>query len=289
MDIQYTVVSAADRPGHENEDAVVVRTVGADLIAVVADGHGDRGVEGNDPAAFARFVAEHTAEAMERPEGEIPVGFDETARRVVERGFDPRVGCVVAGIRVSPERGRILVAHAGDVRLYANVRRPRQPLDRRPGFRVLTRDHTPGRATEDERLRPFIQAGQVKIRESSPLGIGWAMGSQCLCIPGADGTYILLEPSRGFGDVPFQPAFTHVPELTTISLEGALRSAVFALCSDGARRNVGRTFKKFETLGVPDTLAALGEEFLALHAGRVSGVSSTGEDDATVVFFRVVW
>jgi serine/threonine protein phosphatase PrpC len=289
MDIQYTVVSAADRPGHENEDAVVVRPVGADLIVVVADGHGDRGVEGNDQAVFARFVAGHIAHVLQRPEEEVPAGFDETARRVVERGFDPRVGCVVAGIRVSPEHGKIFVAHAGDVRLYVNVRRPRQPLDRRPGFRVLTRDHTPGRSTEDERLRPFVQAGQIKIRESSPLGIGWMMGTSCLSIPGEEGSYILLEPSRGFGDVAFQPAFTHTPELTTVSLEGALKSAVFALCSDGARRNVGRTFKKFETLGVPDTLAALGEEFLALHAGRVHGLSSIGEDDATVVFFRVVW
>lgn len=288
MDIQYTVVSAADRPGHVNEDAVVVRTVGEELVVVVTDGHADKYVDRRKPAEFARFVAEHTADVMEGSEEGILAGFDETARLVSEREFDPRVGCVVAGIRLSPAQERILAAHAGDVRLYANVRRPRG-IERRPGFRVLTRDHIPSRLDEDERLRTFIRAGNVRIRESSPSGIGWAPGTQCLSIPVEDGTYILLEPSRGFGDVLFQPAFTHVPEHTEVSLSGELRNAVFALCSDGARRNVGRTFKYFESIGVPDSLEPLGERFLAFHEGRVSGVSSAGEDDSTVVFFRVMW
>lgn len=297
MPVAYAIASVSGKPGAVNQDAAVARQETDDrpFVAVVADGHGDKYLEPTLAAAFARFVAAGVTDALSRTGASaVPEGFDEVAAAADIEGFHPEVGAVVAGIAFVASRRELVVAHAGDVRLYANVRAPKPYAfvgrKIRMGFRYFTRDHTPNHPAEIERLRPFLRQGdRFAVREHAPnSSYSWGGSTGIVrlhrVLPnGKLGEGLMI--SRGFGDASHRPAYTHVPDVQTIALEGPLEGAMFALCSDGARRNVGRAFKRFEASDGKDSPQAYADEFLDLH--REDDWGDNEDDDATAIFFRL--
>ncbi len=279
MPVQYAIASASEGGGC-NEDAAVARIEDGTFVAAVADGHAGYDADSADTAAFAQFVAEQAAGVMTCCDAPtIPRGFDVIAERVRQRHFNPNIGAVVGAVAI-PENGRsIVVAHAGDVRLYADARGNSR------GFQFFTNDHVPCRPDEYRRVGPVEKTGRFAILDHphsktnrggreriirrlhyrNPYG-GWCSGG--------------IRVSRGFGDVHFQPAFIHEPDVRVVSFDDLPNHTTFALCSDGARRNVGRTFAHFERKGgKPHDIEEYPSVFLAFHEDEA-------DDDGTVVFFR---
>ncbi len=285
--IQYAVARREWRFKDLCEDATAVNAISHDkFVGVVVDGHASHKVPETDTVAFATYVADTLAHNLYFPL--LPTGgpdivhaFDLVAEMVDfgtrERHFDPCVGAVAGAVKVDVPRRKLIVAHAGDVRLYANVLAGKS-------FRFFTQDHTPKHPGELDRLHPFFADKSFEVVYHSLS----TSGSEGPFVPrihfreqdGSRSTTGLMV-TRGFGDKAFHPAFTHMPDVQEIDLSGPYKHAVFALCSDGAQRNLGRLFQRYQKCGVPDTLEPLVESFYELH-------EEENDDDATVLFFRLL-
>ncbi len=287
--IQYAVARREWRFKDVCEDCASVNAVSEQkFVGVVVDGHANEKVSDSAmaSAAFSSYVSDALAHnlSVQNPfasEDGMHRAFDTVAQMVGfgTRGghFDPRVGAVAGAVCVDVLRHKLTVAYAGDVRLYANVRAGKS-------FRCFTMDHTPKHPGELDRLRPLLTDKSFEVVYHSLS----TFGSEGPFVPrlhyrqedGARSTAGLMV-TRGFGDKLFQPAFTHTPDVHEIHLNGMYHDAVFALCSDGAQRNLGRLFQRYQKCGVPDTLEPLVESFYELH-------EEENDDDATVLFFRLL-
>jgi serine/threonine protein phosphatase PrpC len=199
--------------------------------------------------------------------------FDLVAEEARARTTDPRIGAVAGALRV--QNTSMTIAHAGDVRLYANVREA-------GSFRLFTHDHTYEHSLERARLQPLLASGAFEVHYYTPGSTSFGPPAVALLhYREKDGarSQARLEVTRGFGDVYFQPAVIHTPSVQTVALTPG---TVFALCSDGARRNVGRTFAKWaHKSGSPLDLHLYVETFLAYHR-------KSSDDDETVIFLRLL-
>jgi len=204
--------------------------------------------------------------------GEFVRIFD-AVQASLEARFGDAPNGAVAGCALLSEQ-RLRVAHAGDVRLWASV--PEGPTHR---LRRLTQDHNADRASEMERLRPHLRSGCFEVVDHPVRGGGYIGGrtQARLHFVQERRSTVSLQPTRGFGDPEFRPAFTHEPEIRDIDLDDALRKAVFVLCSDGAHGAVAQTLRK-------TPLSAPLAEFAAECTRRLK----RRDDDATVIFFRMV-
>lgn len=280
MKIDFSVIT---RPAHGkvvSEDAcAIVHEPNKPFFATVVDGHGPRNKEFNqDIAAFAEYVAGNMADLFRRyPRHDKFVELFDTVQKDVAFTYGNFPFGAVASCLCIDGFG-LTIAQAGDCRLYQ--------FDRQHAYgnECLTQDHGLYNAQEIKRLRPFFQSGQFAPLSHGPMNRVSGLSEERLHFKQPDGQWSSwsLVPTRGFGDPEFHPAFTHVPEVRTVSYSSH-EDCVFALCSDGGARIVQETFKFMKKSDVSMDDAFLG------HATAVARaiVPEKPSDDITIILIRI--
>jgi serine/threonine protein phosphatase PrpC len=233
MKIDVSIVSVPRRGKPITEDAyVIVNESGLPFFVAVVDGHGPGDDLNRETVEFSACVVKNLERAFRaNPLAEQFPNMFKTTQHAVEKRFGDLPFGAVATCIVMDDFG-LNIAQAGDCRLY------RFDSSARYGTDLLTQDHVVETVTEMVRLRPFYDSGKFRPMDHGGMGIGdFAKQRLHFKTPEGEWSSYYLEPTRGFGDPDFRPAFTHVPETKFVAVQKA-EVTLFALCSDGGNRVV---------------------------------------------------
>lgn len=272
MKIEVAVITAPQKGKAVTEDAfIVLKKDHGSFFAIVVDGHGPGGEFNIQTAELAEYIAQNLASLI-RGEPVVPSWtsyFDTVQKDVAQAYGDLPFGAVATCVHVGAFG--LTIAQAGDCRLY------RYAPEMHDGYEQMTQDHCLQNIAEVQRLNLLFTSGRfVSVDHGS---------CKRLHYRNLDGSLsgISLDPTRGFGDPEFQPAFTHVPEIRSVNFS-VKQEMVFALCSDGGSLVVQNLFK----------YARANDH--VLDAGFLTRLQSTAkmmvphdlEDDLTIILFRIL-
>ena len=252
-----------------SEDAHVVQMHEAVPFMAVVDGHGrecnadGRRLEHSvEVRNFAVSIAKTLSDLFARDQNPNALSemFEEAHRRI-DHWKDHLVSLSAPGVSslgasvsaVATVGNQIHLAQVGDCRLYK--------LDQR-GLHRLTLDHHPDHPSEVQRLRGFVERGEITLR--------FKRGVSRLYRSGFPFGLML---TRSFGDWVYGDALAHVPEVQEFPLDP---QATYALCSDGGAEIVEASYCQGELCHAD--LESL-ERVLSAEA-------AWPEDDVTIVLFR---
>lgn len=281
MTIEHAIVAVAKRRHPISEDAyAVVQAPDQTFAASVVDGHGFH-TQKTEVADFAQFVASQLVDRMkQRADSEfIPKWFDEVQHEVEDQFPNQLVGAAAACLVVDTSF-LLRVAYVGDCRLF------RFSPEHFEGVERMTKDHTPERTDEKQRLAECCQFGNFRIiRHGTHIPLFVTPEQRLHFVDGPIGcSRESLSYTRGFGYSRFRPALTHEPEIRSIELVRDTPN-LFALCSDGGTKVVRHVFRQllqqeFDASIDLQVVSRLAEERLAEKA-------KGPRHDATIIFFKV--
>lgn len=280
MKIDFSIITCPAHGKVVSEDAhKIVHETGKPFFVTVVDGHGPQNKEFNDVIAeFAEYVAGNMTDLFRRYPKHDRFGelFDIVQQDVALTYGNFPFGAVASCLCI--DGFGLTIAQAGDCRLYQFT--PQNEY----GHECLTQDHGLYNMQEINRLRPFFQSGQFAPLSYGPMNRVSGLSEERLHFKQPNGQWSSwsLSPTRGFGDPEFHPAFTHVPEVRTVSYSSH-EDCVFALCSDGGTCIVQETFKFMKIHAT-----VLDDEFLG-HATAVARaiVPERPHDDITIILIRI--
>ena len=267
--MKWEIVQESTLQEGPSEDAHIVQMhQGVPFIAMV-DGHGkERDVHGKflerstEVRAFAQGIATRLSELFGQclQPSQLPAIFDVAHReldhwrgRLValeERGLST-LGASVSALTIVGDQ--IHFVQAGDCPLYR--------LDQR-GLHRLTRDHHPQHPHEANRLKSFIDRGEIEVRLKNGAHRVYRSGFP-----------LGLMLTRSFGDWAYGDAVTHRPEVQVFPFDP---QATYALCSDGGAKVLEASHRQEEL-----NHKNLRSTQRALYAEAV-----LPDDDVTIVLFQ---
>ncbi len=248
------------------------------FFVTVVDGHGPGHLLNAETSGFSQFVADQLSKLFQQKKNANAFDdiFDCVQKQVSVMYGDLPFGAVASCLCIQPDS--LTIAQAGDCRLY------RFDVEEECGYTLLTQDHCVENAKEMIRLRPFYQTGQF-----APIGNGYddwmsAFPEERLHYKTKEGNWSTssLEPTRGFGDPEFHPAFTHVPEIRSVAFD-ATQEVLYGFCSDGGAKILQEVFKYTRWNG-----GCRDEGFLErVSATTKMFIPNKPEDDVTIILLRI--
>lgn len=282
MKVECTVVAAPYKKDEVSEDGfVVVSRPNVPFFVAVVDGHRTANVSKERASNFSGLLASFLSAEFQKhcDPSRFAEMFEAASERVNANPNYRGIGAVVTCVAVVGDK--LHLAQAGDCQLHVSAKSNKFGS----GSRLLTRDHVGENQVEAERLQPFIKAGtHMLLMDTSGTGfMDSYLGLRLHFKEHGKWSYGSLQPTRGFGDHQFQPAFTHVPETRVFDLN-EYEGQLFALCSDGGSKLVRKVFAMMRHDNEEDRSSL---KYVTEQAELLKYKRRFNDDDLTIVFFQV--